>query len=1512
MADQELSIITPSIASSASITTIGKSWGAVGATGAASFELPLPLSAGRGWDPQLTLTYSSQAGNGPFGIGWSLGIGQISRRTQKGVPRYSDLDEIIGDDGEVWHPELNSDGTLKSRVEDSYNAIPVGAHNVVRFWPRVESDFTLRERWQPVSAQGEPEEPPFWLIHGADGSLHVYGKTSASRRADPDDAHRVGSWLLCESMNALGEHICFVYLADDQDLDPIHDYRAQRYLHAVFYGNVTASQHLYSWTVDDPAELDWHFHLLLDYGERTRSLTEAPVYAGDSLAVWDKRRDPFSTFGQGFELGTRRLCRQILMFHNFSRPAGADPQLVRRLLLEYPSPSDPWTYNRINAAHYQAFDASGALETTPPVEFDYSPFEINKIPTQMFAEDTVPGIEDGQFYQCVDLYGEGVPGFLCRYEQCWYYREPLRAMAGPDAITYAPWTELEQIPVARRDGAARQILLDLTGNGRLDWSVAQPGISGYRTLNADRSWAPFIAFNGMPLEFFNTLSQLGDLVGDGLNSLALIGPRAVRLYANRREQGFSSAEDVPREDDEDSLPLFGNAPTELVFLGNMLGSDMSELCRIRHNEIKSWPNLGHGKFGQGRVISALPFLYGEFNVEQLRIADIDGSGAPALFYLKTAGFEIYLNRGGKGLEQTPVFVPWPEGVSYDRLCQVSFADLQGLGCASLILTVPHMTPQHWRYDFVAAKPYLLTASNNNMGCATQVVYRSSAQEWLDEKQQWLTDHPGEIPVCHLPFAVQVVSRQRQLDEITGNCLTQSCLYREGVYDSIEREFRGFGHLQQSDSERAAGDDDVGFTAPVRVCTWFLTGQAMDRSRHGYFGGDRDAVDLRPTVFSRYHPGDEYDEPVTPEDEGVRHTIARALVGAVARIETWTGTDEPANTRLCAVEEFRYRVRDVQPTGRQGAAAVLLVQTLEKLSYQYDGFIDDPLCRHEVLLNSSEYGHATHSLTISYARRRLPGDPPPFSDPDEQQWWRDAHDPAQQSFYINETRARAIDLDDKLYQWRLGLPWQQRSNALALPKGDLPSGLNPQQVTWELLKEHVRSPEWNALRVLTGQSVQRYINKEDGSLLPDGSAQFEALKAPLEMASFDKTALAAYDVVPPPFDILQELANIGYTPMALLFEDSAINADAESLWSAHYNYAKYAEAKDFFRVLEYRETLSHGWTEAQYDEYRLLVISVELPDGCITRCEYDRHALQPVRIIDANENIQEALYAPSGQPFATSFHGTENAVAAGFRPLDEYVRPVDPGPDAAIANPQATVQKAASTLHRDLFSWMGRLPATINATPHLLDQWLASGDVLPSLHIRASARRRLAQLTAPTSAEQALREFIDAVARIPVHSVTLSADRYPDDPVAAQVQIIISYVDGFGRALQTLQRVEPGIACAVAADGSLIVDRGQLREEHAESRWRVSARVEYNNKGLAVRQFRPFFADTHGYVNDQSLRRYGYFDQLFYDPLGRPVKLINAKGYFSRETYHPWYQTSEDFNDTDESVESKPASPWTLH
>ncbi|MEO4014417.1 SpvB/TcaC N-terminal domain-containing protein [Pseudomonas rossensis] len=1487
-----LSITEPSIAKSASIATIGKSWGSVGVTGSASFELPLPLSAGRGFDPAMALAYDSQGGNGPFGIGWRLGTRAITRRTSKGVPDYLDVDIMVGPGGEELMPELDDKGKPKSRIETQYRKLPIGEHRVVRYWPRVESSFDLIELWRSDTT---PEG--FWLVHGADGSLHLFGKSDTSRRADPQGPQRVAAWLLQESMNTHGEHICFEYKAEDSSEDPglPHDYRAQRYLHRVLYGNFAASQHLYGWNILTLAP-SWHFHLVFDYGERTKALTEKPVYDGDTLNPWLTRSDPFSSYGQGFEVGTRRLCQQVLMFHQFP-DLGANPVLVRRLVLDYPRSTALWSYSQIVAAHYQAYDASGAVENMPPVEFDYSGFELNKQSSPFFPFENMPGIEDGASHQCVDLFGEGVPGFLCRYDQSWYYREPLRAPTGADDIHYGPWTELTRIPVADRNQPTYQALTDLTGDGRLDWILASPGMSGFHTLNPDRSWSGFIPFTAFPVEFFHTLSQSGDLMGDGLSSMALIGPRTVRLYANRREEGFAQGQEVEHKPDTDRLPLFSNSRTELVMLSNLLGSDMTELCRIRHDEIKCWPNIGHGRFGEGFVMSALPFDYATFDAARVRIADLDGSGAPALIYLKSDCFQIYFNRGGNGLEQIPVTVPWPDGIRYDNLCQVTLADLQGLGCASLILTVPHMKPRHWRYDFVSAKPYMLIASNNNMGCSTQVVYRSSAQEWLDEKQRILTFK--RLPICYLPFPVPVVKQQSQLDEITGNCLNQFFQYLQGYYDGLNREFRGFGLLRQTDSETGAIEDDIGFTAPALVCTWFHTGRQIDLPRDGYFNRDSEACDLKPTLFCQYHRNDAFDDPIPPPDEATAHEIARALAGSVLRVETYAADDDLGMAVPFAVEENRYKVRELRKKGDHDAYPIMLPLPLEKISYQYERFIDDPLCRHEITLGHDEFGLPVHGITVSYARRRTSIDKPPFDDVDEQKWWLDAHDPAQQSYYLSETRTEFIHLTEDLQGWRLGLPYLQRGNAMVLPKGTAPAGLTPADISYERFIELYATPEWAAQRLLTTQSVYRYLKTDDRTVLTDGHADFEALRAPLELAQLDKTALQAYDTVPS-LVIRNELEKIGYSFMPLVLgvdEEADKEEDKErNLWSSRYGFAKYGKFDSFYKVMEYNETPSYGTTTACYDAYCLLPKSITQPDKCEARFEYDYHALQLMRSIDANNNVEEALYEPSGQPLAISFYGTEDGDEMGFRPLDEHERPMDHRPDPAIEDPKGALQKAASVLRKDLFSWMGELPYSVRQTPDWLTTWVAQGYVLPSLHIRASARRRLSRLKSLTAPEQALLDLIHTVPREPVHSVVLTADRYWDDELQ-QIQIVKVFVDGFGRPLQTKQLVEQGPAFVVAEDRSLILDQGQPRVEPANPRWRVSERVEYNNKGLPVRVFRPYFANVHHYINDHSFRKFGHHDQQFYDVLGRLTKVINAKGDVAREVIHPWYTTSLDFNDT---------------
>src|SRR3989337_1962241 len=73
------------------IRGIGEKFAANPVTGTAGLSLPIATSPGqRGCGPQLSLSYDSGSGNGPFGFGWSLSLPTITRKTDKGLPRYRD------------------------------------------------------------------------------------------------------------------------------------------------------------------------------------------------------------------------------------------------------------------------------------------------------------------------------------------------------------------------------------------------------------------------------------------------------------------------------------------------------------------------------------------------------------------------------------------------------------------------------------------------------------------------------------------------------------------------------------------------------------------------------------------------------------------------------------------------------------------------------------------------------------------------------------------------------------------------------------------------------------------------------------------------------------------------------------------------------------------------------------------------------------------------------------------------------------------------------------------------------------------------------------------------------------------------------------------------------------------------------------------------------------------------------------------------------------------------------
>src|SRR5215467_9527160 len=91
------------------IRGIGEKFAVNPVTGTGSMSVPIATSPGRsGFGPQLSLSYDSGAGNGPFGFGWSLSLPSITRKTDKGLPRYLD--------GSVQMPD--SDVFILSGAED--------------------------------------------------------------------------------------------------------------------------------------------------------------------------------------------------------------------------------------------------------------------------------------------------------------------------------------------------------------------------------------------------------------------------------------------------------------------------------------------------------------------------------------------------------------------------------------------------------------------------------------------------------------------------------------------------------------------------------------------------------------------------------------------------------------------------------------------------------------------------------------------------------------------------------------------------------------------------------------------------------------------------------------------------------------------------------------------------------------------------------------------------------------------------------------------------------------------------------------------------------------------------------------------------------------------------------------------------------------------------------------------------------------------------------------------------
>jgi RHS repeat-associated protein len=1434
-------------------------------TGTGSFSIPIRVSPGRsGFQPQLALTYDSGAGNGPFGLGWNLGLPAITRKVDKGMPEYDDAaesDVFLLSGAEDLVPAFRTTPSGELELDGDGRPIPDreerDGYRIARYRPRVEGVFARIERWSRV---GDATDV-FWRTISRDNVTSRYGRDDGSRIADPDDASHIFSWLICESRDDKGNAIRYDYKAEDgRGVDPALPYerrrgRTQRYIKSIRYGNVVSWLH-----PEPPADpgRDWLFELIFDYGEGhyadLPADSQTPVdeqhrFARASLVsegAWAVRPDPFSAYRAGFEMRTHRRCQRVLMFHRIPE-LGAEPYLVRALDVEYADIAAAGVPAEQELAHegstrfasflmsvtQHGYRRSGPEVTPGPHEERYLRYLRQSLPAVSFryskpvidreirvldpasAANLPAGLGAG--YQWIDLDAEGISGVLTEQGGVWWYKrnEGGGRLGALQLVAERPAGGL---------GGHRQ-LLDLAGDGALDLVEFAGPVPGFHERTDDGHWAPHRGFGSLPnLGWDDPNLRFTDLNGDGRADVLVADPDAFTWHPSLGEDGFGPARRTVQPFDQDDGPrvIFADS-IETVQLADFSGDGLADLVHITNGAVCYWPNLGYGRFGPRVEMANAPFFDHDeqFAPSRIRLADVDGSGVTDLIYLGRDTTRVYLNQSGNRWTDAVPITQFPLA---DNTSAVSTVDLLGTGTTCLVWSssLPGDAGAPLRYlDLMAAgKPHLLVEARNGLGAETEVHYASSNQFYLADREQ------GRPWITRLPFPVHVVDRVETVDRVSGNRFTSRYEYHHGHFDGVEREFRGFGRVDQYDAEVYDLTQAADSVPPVLTRTWFHTGVHVGRGRVA----ERYAAEYYPD------PGLLDDTPLPAGlslDE--EREACRALRGSVLRQEVYAldGTSREPHPYL--VTENSFTVRRLQPPAGN-RHAVFLTHPVEAISYHYEREPADPRVTHTLTLAVNNFGQVTRAATIGYGRGGAEAELTPGLRADQERLLATCTDTAHTNGFV----VPAQTPDDH----RTPAPFEVRTyelTGLALAAGW--PRFTPAQVAGAVNEAH---PLGYDEAVTPGRVEKRLIERDRTRYRRND------LAGPCDWGVMHTRALPfeAYRQAFTPGLLRRTYGDRLADPAAVLPVDAAaagdtaadrggyVDLDGDGVWwlpTGRIFYGPAAQELDhalrhFFLPRRYRTAFHTAGTPTEttvtYDDHDLQLLATTDPLNNQVTMEPDYRTLAPGRLTDANGNRAAVAFDALGLVVATAILGKASAVApeadrlTGFS-ADLTAAQVRDAFDDPFASPHDLLGEATTRMVYDLFAYQR-----------------TRDDPQP----QAACVYTLARET---------------------HGADLPAG------TRTKLRHTFSYSDGFEREIQKKAQAESG-------------------------RWVGSGRTEFNNKGKPVRQYEPFFSGTHRCDFDA---RAGVAKTLFYDPVERVIAVVHPDDTYEKVVFDAWRQRSYDVNDT---------------
>jgi hypothetical protein len=1297
------------------IRGIGEKFSAAKVSGTATVSVPIFTSPGRsGLGPELSLSYDSGAGNGPFGLGWRLALPEISRRTDKGLPTYRDAEEsdvfiLSGHDDLVPALELGGRRWQRRSLVRSFEG---RRYEVRRYRPRREGLFARIERWTDL-AGGQTH----WRSITGSNLTTLYGSTPDSRIADPADPGRVFRWLVSASYDDKGNAMLYQYAAEDsagidgaaaseKNRGP-KQRSANRYLKRIKYGNRVSRL-----IQPDLSAMDWMFEVVLDYGEdRLEELPAAPsgqrqVSASlEGAREWEVRKDPFSSYRAGFELRTYRLCRHVLMFHHLPEELGVDDCLVRSTSFNYAEDAVASFMSSIEQSGYVRQDDGRYLrKSLPLLELGYSRAELD--PTVRKAD--LQSLADTQ-HHLLDLDGEGLCGLLMQQGEGWFYRPNLSPLPRPGesgskaaAPVFGPARPVLRRPAGLDAGPGGARFMDLAGDGRLDLAALGGPAPGFFERTHKRDWERFVPFESLPnLDWEDPNLALVDLTGDGHADILLTENQALSWHPSLAERGFGEARRRDQALDEEAGPKLVLANGERsVHLADMSGDGLSDLVRIKNGQVCYWPNLGYGRFGAKVTMDQSPWFDepDQFDPARLRLADIDGSGVTDLIYQARDGVRLFLNESGNSWRKGAHIKSFPSG---DDLASLAVLDLMGNGTACLVWSssLPAEAQSPLRYVELTGgiKPHLLTSLVNNLGGETRIRYAPATRFYLQDQAA------GRPWITRLPFPVQVVERVETIDRICNHRYVNRFAYHHGHFDGHEREFRGFGMVEQWDTQdcgsasSASGQaaenlEEASWTPPILTRTWYHTG--------AYVEGE---------AVSRVYEKEYYREPGLTEAEfraqllpdtvlppglgpAEMREACRALKSKVLRREVYGLDGSEQSAHPYTVSESNVTLKLLQP--RAGNRhAVFFAHPDEALNYHYERNPHDPRVSHDLVLGVDEFGNVLQAVKAAYGRRS----PDASLEPADREPQMRTHLTCEENRFTN-----SID-DDEAY--RTPLPCEART--LELTGLDPPPGrsrFSAAQIR-DALAAAVSIPPEEAptegrLQKRIMQQGRRIYRRDDLSgPLPLGDLQPLAL--PYESYTLEFTP-----------GLLSQAYETRVTG-DMLRETGYINHDGDPGWwipSGRVFYAPQEEAEPagelafarehFFLPHRQRDPLGNSQVTT-YDPYCLLVQEARDavgnritagerdPAGNLMTSGNDYRVLAPGLVMDPNRNIVEVAFDALGMTVGMATRGkpeeSRGDSLAGFEAdlPDSVITGYMENP---LSDPAALLGRATKRTIRDLLAY----------------------------------------------------------------------------------------------------------------------------------------------------------------------------------------------------------------------------------